>query len=134
MFSLYVADRAMGKEKRPRGAMISLFFLLYFSGRFTVEFFKSRHTLPETSTFTMGQYLSMPCILLGAIGLAVSFKKRVPVGGPRRFPPPKKARGVARRSGAARCQKSVLEPTEAYLPRTMCTTWRPDGLIIPSYI
>lgn len=78
---LYLADRAWGKEKRPRGAMISLFFLVYFIGRFTVEFFKEYQVLdPAESPLTMGQYLSLPGILLGLTGLIWSFKRRLPVG------------------------------------------------------
>ncbi len=80
MLALYVADRALGKEKRPRGAMISLFFLLYFSGRFAVEFFKAHHTLPDSWPLTMGQLLSLPGIMLGLGGLIVSLRRRVPVG------------------------------------------------------
>src|SRR5688572_7100831 len=40
MAALWFADRQFGKEKRPRGLMISLFMALYFTGRFGVEFVK----------------------------------------------------------------------------------------------
>jgi prolipoprotein diacylglyceryltransferase len=33
-------DRALGKEKRSRGIMSSLFMALYFTGRISVEYFK----------------------------------------------------------------------------------------------
>lgn len=80
--SLYVADRAMGREKRPRGALISLFFTIYFAGRFCVEYVKEYQTLERSSPFTMGQILSMPGFALGVVGLIYSFKKREPVGWP----------------------------------------------------
>jgi phosphatidylglycerol---prolipoprotein diacylglyceryl transferase len=83
--SLYVFDRALGKEKRPRGAMISLFFAIYFTGRFFVEFFKAyqtteRFALSSTLSLTMGQYLSIPAALLGFFGLFWSLNRREPVG------------------------------------------------------
>lgn len=82
LLGLWIADRAWGKEKRPRGAMISLFFVLYFSGRFAVEFFKEYQVpaLEEAGFLTMGQYLSIPAVVLGAYGLWWSFKRRLPVG------------------------------------------------------
>jgi prolipoprotein diacylglyceryl transferase len=84
MAGLFIADRALGKEKRPRGALISVFFVLYFIGRFTVEFFKEFQTeLDQTSPFTMGQYLSIPGILIGVVGLVWSLKRREPAGWPR---------------------------------------------------
>ncbi len=79
--ALWAFDRILGREKRPRGALVSLFFLLYFSGRFAVEFFKEYQILdPESSPLTMGQYLSIPGIALGIYGLWWSFKKRLPAG------------------------------------------------------
>src|SRR5690606_19037290 len=72
-------DRFLGKEKRPRGAMISMFFALYFSGRFIVEFFKEYQTAIESSSpLTMGQWLSIIPAIAGYIGIAVSLKKKVP--------------------------------------------------------
>ena len=78
---LYVCDRAMGHEKRPRGALISFFFVFYFTGRFFVEFFKEYQVLnPETSPLTMGQYLSLPGFLIGVVGLVWAFQHRLPAG------------------------------------------------------
>lgn len=78
--ALWLFDRSLGREKRPRGAMVSAFFLLYFTGRFLVEFVKEYQTLPMGSVLTMGQWLSLPEIALGLFGLALSFKRRVPAG------------------------------------------------------
>lgn len=84
MACLFIADRALGREKRPRGALISVFFLVYFTGRFVVEFFKEfQTTIDETTPLTMGQYLSIPGIVLGVIGLVWSLKRKEPVGWPK---------------------------------------------------
>lgn len=81
MLGLFVADRAWGREKRPRGALISLFFALYFPMRFGVEFFKEHQVFRDQSaTFDMGHYLSIPGMLLGVYGLWWSFNRRLPVG------------------------------------------------------
>jgi phosphatidylglycerol---prolipoprotein diacylglyceryl transferase len=81
---LYLVDKRLGEEKRPRGALIATFFATYFTGRFIVEFFKDYQTLdPATSPLTMGQYLSIPLALVGYIGLYVSIKKHVPARWPK---------------------------------------------------
>jgi phosphatidylglycerol:prolipoprotein diacylglycerol transferase len=77
---LLVADRAFAKEKRPRGAMISLFFAVYFTGRLGIEFTKEYQVASLEGTFTMGQYLSILPALIGWYGLWWSFKKKLPVG------------------------------------------------------
>lgn len=43
----------------------SIFLLSYFSTRFLVEFFKEYQTLNPSNPFTMGQYLSIPLIIIG---------------------------------------------------------------------
>jgi prolipoprotein diacylglyceryl transferase len=81
MAGLFIADRALGKEKRPRGALISVFFVLYFAGRFTVEFFKEFQAKQDYTNFlTMGQLLSIPGFLLGVFGLIWAIKVHLPVG------------------------------------------------------
>jgi phosphatidylglycerol---prolipoprotein diacylglyceryl transferase len=80
--ALFLADRAFGKERRPRGLLISLFFLLYFTGRLFVENFKELQvrSIEEAAGFTMGQMLSTPCALLGLFGVVRSLKNKEPVG------------------------------------------------------
>lgn len=85
MLALYLFDRKLGKEKRPRGALISLFFALYFTGRFSVEWFKEHQTADISSMnpvnfwpLTTGQWLSIVPALIGYWGVAYSLKKRVP--------------------------------------------------------
>ena len=80
MATLFLVDRALGKEKRPRGVMLSTFFATYFLGRFFVEYVKDFQTLTDTSGLTMGQYLSIIPASVGAIGVVLSLKKRVPAG------------------------------------------------------
>jgi prolipoprotein diacylglyceryl transferase len=75
---LFLIDKRLGKEKRPRGAMISAFFVMYFCGRFVVEFFKEYDGISPDSPLRMGQILSIPGILLGVYGLYWSFKTRLP--------------------------------------------------------
>jgi prolipoprotein diacylglyceryl transferase len=82
MLCLYVADTATGKEKRPRGLLISVFFVVYFAGRFTVEYFKEYQKLPTDSPLTMGQYLSIPGFLLGVYGVQWALRRRQPAGWP----------------------------------------------------
>ena len=64
LLALLVADRAWGREARPRGALVCLAALGYFSGRFVVEFVKEYQTLEAGPLLTMGQWLSLPCVLL----------------------------------------------------------------------
>jgi len=80
---LYLLDRRL-KENRPRGLMAGLFLIGYFTFRFLVEFVKEfqslgrivadpvKHVLhvEPTAGLTMGQFLSVPFILLG-IGFVV---------------------------------------------------------------
>ena len=77
---LLIADRLMGKEKRPRGALISWFFVLYFGGRLFTERYKEIEALPSDAAISMGQYLSFPGLLLGVYGLWRAFKRKEPTG------------------------------------------------------
>src|SRR6187402_888710 len=83
MLVLYLVDRRL-KEKRPRGLLISLFFLVYFAGRFVIEFYKDQQGfIAKDATITMGQYLSIPGFLLGVYGVQWSLRSKVPAGWPR---------------------------------------------------
>ena len=77
---LLIADRMMGKEKRPRGAMIAWFFALYFTGRLFTEFYKEIEALPADSAISMGQYLSVLPALLGWYGVYWTMKRKQPSG------------------------------------------------------
>ena len=77
---LLIADRLMGKEKRPRGAMIAWFFALYFTGRLFTEFYKEIEALDPNSPVSMGQYLSILPALLGWYGVYWTMKRKEPSG------------------------------------------------------
>ncbi|HEX2874386.1 MAG TPA: prolipoprotein diacylglyceryl transferase family protein, partial [Polyangiaceae bacterium] len=77
---LLIADNLMGKEKRPRGALISWFFVLYFGGRLFTEQYKEIEALDPSSMVTMGQWLSFPGLLLGLYGLYRAYKRKEPAG------------------------------------------------------
>lgn len=77
--TLYVFDKKLGEEKRPRGAMISMFFAVYFTGRFIVEFFKEYQAWAAGKFFlTEGQFYSVVPALIGYYGLYWSFKHKIP--------------------------------------------------------
>lgn len=57
------------KSAKP-GLFFGLFFILYFSGRFFLEFFKDLAIHPSLWNLTTGQFLSLPFILLG-VGILV---------------------------------------------------------------
>lgn len=80
LLALYVTDRMAGREKRPRGLLISMFFLLYFAGRFTVEFVKEFQPEETHGLLTMGQLLSIPGFFIGVFGVFASLRSKVPAG------------------------------------------------------
>jgi hypothetical protein len=82
LLCLYLVDKKAGEEKRPRGLLISVFFVVYFAGRFLGVFVKEYQKLPDSCPLTMGQYLSIPAFLLGVYGVYWSLTKRVPAGWP----------------------------------------------------
>jgi len=58
-----------------KGFYLGLFFILTFTARFFIEFIKENQEQFENSmTFNMGQYLSIPFILLGIILVIYSLK------------------------------------------------------------
>jgi len=63
---------ARRKDLRP-GLLAAVFLLVYFTFRFTVEFFKE-YVVP-TGFFTMGQFLSVPFIAFGAALLASALRR-----------------------------------------------------------
>ena len=63
--SLFWLDRRLGRENRPRGVLSAAFLILYFSGRFLVEFIKERHGDVDLFLLSRGQLLSLPGLALG---------------------------------------------------------------------
>lgn len=71
LLSLWIADRAAGREKRPLGLLAGMFLTIYFTGRFFVEIFKEYQSLEGSeSVLTMGQYLSIVPLAAGVALLA----------------------------------------------------------------
>ncbi len=54
------------REQMPPGAALYWLLLLYFSGRFLVEYVKEYQVLNATVPLTMGQWLSLPIVLVCA--------------------------------------------------------------------
>ncbi len=71
LFYMYWRKQAYRKE----GLLIGSFFLLIFSARFIVEFFKEYQTLEEGAFLTMGHWLSIPFVLIGVL-LIIRAQKR----------------------------------------------------------
>jgi prolipoprotein diacylglyceryltransferase len=78
LVTLYLWDIRLGKEKRPRGAMISMFFAVYFTGRFLVEYFKEYQAWATGLPLTEGQIYSIFPALLGYYGIYWSLKHKIP--------------------------------------------------------
>jgi prolipoprotein diacylglyceryl transferase len=75
---LLAADRRLGQERRPRGALISLFLAAYFSGRFVVEFWKEVPLREVAWGLDTGQWLSIAPALAGFAGCYLSWRRRIP--------------------------------------------------------
>ena len=74
---LYLVDRKTGREKRPLGLLAALFLVLYFCGRFLVEFVKEYQN-QDPGGLTIGQYLSIIPFAAGLLLLAWVLKARIP--------------------------------------------------------
>lgn len=72
---LYIVDRALGK-RRPTGLMAGLFVVVYFIGRFLIEFVKEHQVFSSKASLDMGQYLSVPFVFLGVYLLYHAWQHR----------------------------------------------------------
>jgi hypothetical protein len=111
--ALKAADRILGREKRPRGALAGLFLALYFAGRFVIEFWKERQNEADVWILSRGQELSALPFLCGAAlfacALAGARAGRAPFAavpaGPGRAPSGAKAKAGKGGKGAKRAAK-----------------------------
>lgn len=62
---LLIVDRRAGGEKRPTGLIMGMFTVVYFGGRFFVEFTKEYQGIDDGWSLTMGQWLCIPFFLVG---------------------------------------------------------------------
>ena len=68
-----------GLKKTYRGTYVGLFLIVCFGARFLIEFIKNPQVEFETSmTLNMGQWLSIPFVLLGTGFLIYAFVKKIP--------------------------------------------------------
>ncbi|MDR1045741.1 MAG: prolipoprotein diacylglyceryl transferase [Candidatus Adiutrix sp.] len=63
--TLFWLDARLGREKRPQGLLTAAFLIMYFTGRFLVEFVKERHGQVDSFILSRGQLLSLPGLVLG---------------------------------------------------------------------
>lgn len=75
---LLLVDRHFGEAKRPLGLFGSIFLAVYFTWRFLVEFLKEYQS-QAPSGLTIGQYLSIPFILIGIYGMYHALTRGRPV-------------------------------------------------------
>lgn len=77
---LFVILLLFRSKTKPRGSVLSMFFLIYGALRFWIEFYRhpvSHSTLILGSEwFTLGMLFSIPMVICGALGLVFSFKLR----------------------------------------------------------
>ena len=75
MYSLYKKKL----DTLPKGFFFGLFLVGCFGMRFLIEFIKEPQVgFEETMTLNMGQWLSVPFILLGIAALVIAYKKKLP--------------------------------------------------------
>ena len=65
------------KFRNQQGFLFGAFLILVFGFRFVVEFFKANQVaFEDTLAFNMGQYLSIPLVLVGIASVIYSFVKK----------------------------------------------------------
>lgn len=65
--------------KLYRGTIIGFFFVVLFGMRFLIEFIKEPQVgFEETMVLNMGQWLSLPFVLLGVVFMVYGFRKKEP--------------------------------------------------------
>lgn len=67
------------RERLPKGLSLGLLFVLVFAARFFLEFTKTKQENFESGFLNMGQYLSIPFVLVGFYFIVKSFKSRPPI-------------------------------------------------------
>ena len=74
-------------QERP-GLLLGIFFVWVFGSRFIIEFVKNNQVaFEETMTLNMGQWLSVPFVLIGIVLIIYAMKRpRITLEYPNRFP------------------------------------------------
>ena len=73
--ALVALDRRAGREDRPRGLLTGSAFVMYFTGRFLVEFFKE--PIIRIGWLSIGQWLSVPGIM-GGVAVLIWMRRQPP--------------------------------------------------------
>ena len=73
---LIIIDRKAAKEQRPVGLMAGMGAVVYFGGRFFIEFTKESQGIDDGWSLTMGQCLCIPFFLIGLAFLQYARKNR----------------------------------------------------------
>lgn len=77
LFLLWQYDH--GLEQRYRGWFLGVFFIVCFGMRSLIEFIKEPQVeFEENMTFDMGQWLSVPFIIVGILLVVYAYKNKVP--------------------------------------------------------
>jgi len=75
---LFIVLLLFKSRLRPRGSVLSMFFLIYGALRFWIEFYRhpASHSalILGNSWFTLGMLFSIPMVICGALGLFLSFR------------------------------------------------------------
>jgi phosphatidylglycerol:prolipoprotein diacylglycerol transferase len=76
--ALFIILWCFSRKPRPRGAVSGLFLVGYGVFRFLLEYVREpdRFMPPLPLGFTMGQWLSLPMVVIGAIILFVAYRKK----------------------------------------------------------
>ena len=61
---------------KRQGLLFGMFFVLLFSARFVIEFWKEHQTLDGNASLNMGQWLSVPAIAIGLFFIAKAVMKK----------------------------------------------------------
>lgn len=64
------------KRKVPPLFFMFLYMLLYFAGRFVLEFWKDLHAMPDWSPLSMGQVLSLPFVVAALVYFVVFYPRQ----------------------------------------------------------
>ena len=64
------------KWHQYQGLIVGLFLTLLFGVRFFVEFYKEHQTLEGNVILNMGQWLSIPTVLLGIVFIFIALQKK----------------------------------------------------------
>jgi phosphatidylglycerol---prolipoprotein diacylglyceryl transferase len=77
VFALLFPIYSRLRSRTPRGLLLGLFLLTVFSARFVLEFFKERQaTYEQDLPISVGQWLSIPFVLAGAVLLWRALRTR----------------------------------------------------------